>query len=86
MRAMLDPMRLGPGDYFVNLSVFEPSDEGSINANTIRYDLLARFYPFKIYKRLDYIDPVVFYHPAEWRFQSSSDHNDAFADGIVATG
>jgi hypothetical protein len=77
-------MRLGPGDYFVSLSVFEPGDEGTISESTIRYDLLARFYPFKVHKRLDYLDPVVFYHPVEWRFHSSPEHREGYSSATEA--
>lgn len=84
VRAVFDPMRLGPGDYFVSLSVFEPGDEGTISESTIRYDLLARFYPFKVHKRLDYLDPVVFYHPVEWRFHSSPEHREGYSSATEA--
>ena len=50
VRVVFDPMRLGPGNYYVSLSAFEPSDEGTVDNNTIRYDLIARFYLFRIYK------------------------------------
>ena len=85
VRVMFDPMRLGPGNYFVSLSIFEPSDEGTVDGSIIRYDLLGRFYPFQISKHLDYLDPVVFYHPVEWRFQSSPKDDVGQQAGKIAT-
>ena len=76
VRAMFDPIRLGPGNYYVSLSVFEPSEEGTLDDSIIRYDLVARFYPFRVYKHIDYLDPVIFYHPVEWLIQSASDSDD----------
>ena len=79
VRVVFDPVRLGPGDYFVKSSILEPSHEGTINECTVRYDLLARFYPFKVRKQLDYLDPVVFYHPVEWSFHQLSNPDNAAA-------
>lgn len=85
VRVVFDPVRLGPGDYFVSLSVLEPSDEGTVNESTVRYDLLGRFYPFKVRKPLDYLDPVIFYHPVEWRFDPLPGDVDALVgDDVVA--
>jgi lipopolysaccharide transport system ATP-binding protein len=56
---------LGAGKYYIN---FLAVPDGAINKGFLdrRYDLVAKFNEFEISKILDYREPAVFYHPAEW--------------------
>jgi hypothetical protein len=70
VRFNADPLLLGPGYYFLNVSIFEMR-----NSNTKlgrRLDLLARFYPFRVHKPLDYREAPFVYHPAEWAFSTQN--------------
>ena len=66
VRFNADPLLLGPGDYFLNVSIFEML--GSNTKLGRRFDLLARFYPFRVHKPLDYREAPLVYHPAKWSF------------------
>lgn len=82
VRILLDPLRLGQGDYFVNVSVFEPVDASRV-AGAKRYDLLSRFYDFRVNRFVDYQEPVLFYHDACWDFGADSENPHG---GVVKLG
>ena len=70
IRFNADPLLLGPGDYFLNVSIFEMHDLSTKLGS--RFDLLARFYPFRVHKPLDYGETPFFYHPAKWSFPTQA--------------
>jgi lipopolysaccharide transport system ATP-binding protein len=71
----ISSLLLGPGEYFLNVSIFEAVDN-SPTGKKQRYELLSRFYPFQVHKHLDYQEPVLFYHPAKWSFGCQKHHEN----------
>jgi lipopolysaccharide transport system ATP-binding protein len=65
---LLNPVQLGPGEYFISLSVHEYGSIEFFNS-TRRFDLLSRSFSFKVAlpESLGAIE-ACFYHTAEWDF------------------
>lgn len=61
----LSPCLLLTGEYYVNFAIL-PEDPMRAGVPTFRYDLVSRFSDFEVTRTLDYRDPCVFTHPAEW--------------------
>jgi len=67
LRVKLVNHLMGAGRYYINFLAL-PSDAMRNGLPTVRYDLVARFCDFEVGKQvLDYREPAVFYHPAEWQ-------------------
>lgn len=67
VRFDVEPLLLGPGNYYVNVSIVEKK-EGVAGGAGRRFDLLSRFYPFTVHAPLDYREASLIFHPAKWSF------------------
>ncbi|MGI8527245.1 MAG: Wzt carbohydrate-binding domain-containing protein, partial [Pseudolabrys sp.] len=79
----LNPCLLGAGRYYISFAVLT-SDERDIGVPQGRYDLVARFLDFEIYRTLDYRDAAVFFHDAKWQIGQRDDIGEDKGEDAVA--
>jgi hypothetical protein len=72
-------MRIATFESDIDTFVANPGDRRDVRFNCTtrmkldrRFDLLARFYSFRVHKPLDYREAPFVYHPAKWSFSTQA--------------